>query len=181
MKPESALPSGAIGLKNHSLAFLQSGSGATALVGNRRVARDGSILSQGLVRTRSLPEGTVPGKGGQVGQGTAPRCRRSIRLFTNLLSGPLSRQGLLDSTLRARLQVKGVTLHFLNDVFGLNLALKPAQGILDRLAFLQSNFRQRITPQPVPNETNNSLTHLHSLRPLLSCLSTQVQAGLVLG
>ena len=68
-----------------------------------------------------------------------------------------------------------MTLHFLNDVFGLNLALEPAQSILDRLAFLQSNFRQRITPQPVPNETSNSLTHLRSLRPLHSCVSRRVQ------
>jgi len=38
---------------------------------------------------------------------------------------------------RARFQAKGVTLHFLNDVFHLNLAFEPTQGILDRLALLQ--------------------------------------------
>jgi hypothetical protein len=54
-----------------------------------------------------------------------------IWLSANLLAS--SRQGFLHSTLRARLQVEGVTLHFLNDVFRLNLALEPAQGILDRL------------------------------------------------
>ena len=48
---------------------------------------------------------------------------------------------------RARFQAKGVTLHFLNDVFHLNLAFEPTQGILDRLAFLQSNFCQSAHPQ----------------------------------
>jgi len=71
----------------------------------------------------------------------------SIRVFAVLLSGTLSRQSLLYSTLRARLQVEGVTLHFFNDVFRLNLALEPPQGILDRLTLLQSNFCQAVHPQ----------------------------------
>jgi hypothetical protein len=41
-----------------------------------------------------------------------------------------------------------VTLHFLNNVFRLNLALEPAQGILNRLTFLQSNFCQLIASKP---------------------------------
>src|SRR5260370_6784836 len=69
-----------------------------------------------------------------------------IRLSANLLASTLSRQGFLHSTLRARLQVEGVTLHFLNDVFRLNLALEPPKGILNRLTFLQSNFCQTHHP-----------------------------------
>jgi len=69
-------------------------------------------------------------------------CGNLIWLSADLLASTLSRQGLLHSALRARLQVEGVTLHFLDDVFRLNLALEPPQGILDRLAFLQSNFGQ---------------------------------------
>jgi hypothetical protein len=65
-----------------------------------------------------------------------------IRLSANLLASTLSRQGFLHSALRARLEVEGVTLHFLDDVFRLNLAFEPPQGILDRLTFLQSNFCQ---------------------------------------
>src|SRR5437763_10218952 len=57
-------------------------------------------------------------------------CCNLIRLSANLFSGTLSRQGLLQSALLARLQVVGVALHFLNDVFRLNLALEPTEGIL---------------------------------------------------
>jgi len=65
----------------------------------------------------------------------------------NLFSGTLSRQSLLLSPLLARLQVVGMTLHFLNDVFRLNLALEPTQGILQRFAVMQSNFCQTDHPQ----------------------------------
>jgi hypothetical protein len=53
-----------------------------------------------------------------------------VGLFANLLSGALSGQGLLHPPFRTRLQVEGVTLYFLNDVFCLNLSLEPTQGIL---------------------------------------------------
>lgn len=53
-----------------------------------------------------------------------------IRFFANLLSSTLSRQGLLDPALRARLQIEGVALHFLNDVLGLNLALETTEGVV---------------------------------------------------
>jgi hypothetical protein len=36
-----------------------------------------------------------------------------------------------------------MTLYFLNDVFLLYLALKPAQCVLKRFAFLQANLGQR--------------------------------------
>ena len=50
-----------------------------------------------------------------------------------------------------------MTLHFLNDVFRLNFALEPTQGILQRLAFLQSNFCQTHHPQTNANLTSWSL------------------------
>lgn len=37
-----------------------------------------------------------------------------------------------------------MTLYFLDDVFLLNLPLKPAQSIFERLAFLNANFCQRV-------------------------------------
>lgn len=52
-----------------------------------------------------------------------------ILLFTSLLAIPLACQRCLDTTLFAGLQVVGMTLHFLDDVFLLDLALKPAQCI----------------------------------------------------
>ena len=65
-----------------------------------------------------------------------------FRFFANLLSSTLSRQGLLHPALCARLQVEGVALHFLNDVFRLNLALESTERVLYGLAFLQPNFCQ---------------------------------------
>src|SRR5260370_27025394 len=53
----------------------------------------------------------------------------SIWLSALLFSGTLSRQGLLGSALRARLQVIGVALHFSDDVFRLNLALEATEGV----------------------------------------------------
>ena len=50
--------------------------------------------------------------------------------FANLLSSTLSRQGLLHPALCARLQAEGVALHFLNDVFRLNLALESTESVL---------------------------------------------------
>ena len=79
--------------------------------------------------------------------GGAPICGNLTRLPTNLFSGALSRQSLLQSPLLARLQVVGMTLHLLNDILRLNLALKPTEGILQRFALLQSNFCQTHHPQ----------------------------------
>jgi hypothetical protein len=89
-----------------------------------------------------------------------PNCHTLIRLPAILFSGTLSRQSLLQSPLLARLQVVRVTLHCPNNVLGLNFALEPTEGILQRLALLQSNFRQIITPQTGPDGTKYSLHHL---------------------
>ena len=62
--------------------------------------------------------------------GGAPICGNLTRLSANLFSGSLSRQSLLRSPLLTRFQVVGMTLHFFNDVFRLNLALEPTQGSL---------------------------------------------------
>ena len=64
-------------------------------------------------------------------------------LFALFLTATFAGQRFFNSLLLARLQVKGVTLHFFNNVFLLYLPLKPTKSVLDRLAFLQSNFCQR--------------------------------------
>ena len=64
-------------------------------------------------------------------------------LFTSLLAIPLARQCFLDATLLTGLQVVGVTFDFLDDVFLLNLPLKPTERILKRFAFLNTNLCQR--------------------------------------
>src|SRR5215831_1101806 len=69
-----------------------------------------------------------------------------VRLSANLFSSTLSRQSLLHSPPLAGLQVIRVTLYVPNDVLRLNLALEAAEGILQRLALLQSNFSQAHHP-----------------------------------
>jgi hypothetical protein len=74
--------------------------------------------------------------------------RLILRLFANLLLRPFARQSLLYTKLGARLQIVGMTLDFLDDVFRLNFALEATQGALNGLALLQSNFSQ---PKSPPN------------------------------
>jgi hypothetical protein len=66
-----------------------------------------------------------------------------VLLFASLFTIPLACQCCFDTTLLARLQVVGVTFDFLDDVFLLYLALKPAQCVFKRFAFLQANLCQR--------------------------------------
>jgi hypothetical protein len=57
-------------------------------------------------------------------------CWRLILLFAILFTRTLARQSLFHSALLAWFQVVGVTLHFLDNVFRLNLALESTQGVL---------------------------------------------------
>ena len=74
-----------------------------------------------------------------------------VGLFTSLLAIPLACQRRLHATLFTGLQIVGVTLHFLDNVLLLNLPLKPAQRIFERLAFLYANLCQGIPPPNPPN------------------------------
>jgi hypothetical protein len=65
-----------------------------------------------------------------------------ILLFSCLLAIPLARECFLDALLFTGLQVEAVTLHFLDDVLGLHLALEAPQCIFKRLAFLYANLCQ---------------------------------------
>jgi hypothetical protein len=68
----------------------------------------------------------------------------------DLLSASLSCKRLLDAFLFTRLQVKGVFLDFLDDVFLLNFSLEAAESILDRLALLNSDIGHCVhTPNPL--------------------------------
>lgn len=69
-----------------------------------------------------------------------------ILLFTSFLATAFARERFLDSFLFARFQVKGVTFHFLDDVFLLNLAFETAQRILEGLTLLKSDLCQLHTP-----------------------------------
>jgi hypothetical protein len=59
-----------------------------------------------------------------------------VAVLADLFLCPFTRQGLLHAALLSRLQVVGVPLYFLDDVFGLDFAFEPAQRVFQRLAFL---------------------------------------------
>ena len=65
---------------------------------------------------------------------------------SNFFTASFSGQCLLDAFLLARLQVKGVFLHFLDDIFLLNLPLETPKRILYRLTVLNADFGQLNTP-----------------------------------
>ena len=71
-----------------------------------------------------------------------------------LLAIALARQRFFDALALTGLQVKGVTLDFLDDVLLLYLPLKAAQCIFERLAFLHSNFCQLTDTSKLPNGVN---------------------------
>ena len=74
-----------------------------------------------------------------------------ILLFASLFAATLARERFFYALLFAWLQVKGVTLDLLDDVFLLNLALKAAQRVLEGLALLEPDFCQtNNTPKLVP-------------------------------
>ena len=65
-----------------------------------------------------------------------------VLFLADLLAVALAGKRFLDALLLAGLQIEGVTLHFLDDVFGLDLALEAAQRVFQRLAFLHTNLCQ---------------------------------------
>ncbi len=74
-----------------------------------------------------------------------------VLLFACFLPAALAGQRFLHPFLLAWLQVKGVTLDLLNDVFLLHLALEATQRIFEGLALLKSDFSQlNYTPKLVP-------------------------------
>ena len=95
-----------------------------ALLG--RAGRDSSLVGELRARDGGRPVIYITsGDGGAL-----------FRFASELFSVPLPRQSLLGPTLITRLQIEGVLLDVLDDVFLLNLSLKPTEGALDRLAFL---------------------------------------------
>jgi hypothetical protein len=81
-----------------------------------------------------------------------------------LLPVTLSGQRLLYSLPLSRLQVKGMFLHFLDDVLLQDLSLEPAEGVLYSLALLKSNLCQNLhTSNPRGD------LRLYQLPVLLNC------------
>ena len=69
-----------------------------------------------------------------------------VLFFTSLLAGSFASECGFHTLFLAGLQVKGVALDLLDNVFLLHLALEPPQRILQRLSLLKSNFCQTDTP-----------------------------------
>ncbi len=93
---------------------------------------------------KSNSKSEADGKAKAAAWGQRPELEQKLilGLFANLLLCPLTSQSLLYAELGAWLQIVGMTLDFLDDVFRLNFALEATQGALNGLAFLQSNFCQ---------------------------------------
>jgi hypothetical protein len=68
--------------------------------------------------------------------------RKLILLLADLLAIALASQRFLHALLFTRLQIKRVTLDFLDNVFRLHLTLKASQCVLKGFAFLYSNLCQ---------------------------------------
>jgi hypothetical protein len=72
-----------------------------------------------------------------------------VLLLTRLFPAAFASQRFLHALFLAGFQVVGVSFYFLDDVLLLDLALEPAQSVLERLTFLQTNICQiEYTPQP---------------------------------
>jgi hypothetical protein len=70
------------------------------------------------------------------------RSLKLILLLTDLLAIALTCKRFLYALLFTGLQIKRMTFDFLDNVFGLHLALEAPQGILKGFAFLYSNLCQ---------------------------------------
>jgi hypothetical protein len=69
-----------------------------------------------------------------------------ILFFTCFLAATLASQRFFYPLPLAGLQVKRVTLYFLDYVLGLYLSLEPPKRVFEGFTLLKSNFRQRTTP-----------------------------------
>jgi hypothetical protein len=132
---------------------------------NARVGEDfgRSNVESGARVTSARPGGWLPcaardhgeeGIAEQIGEAVPPghrtpgRAASGVRgtglilFLTNLLAIALAGQCFLYPLLLTWLQVKRVTLHFLDNVFSLNFALEAAQCVLERLALLNTDLCQ---------------------------------------
>ena len=76
------------------------------------------------------------------------RSRRLLDVFVALLPVAFPGKRFFGAALLARLQVKGVTLDLLDDVFLLHLALKATKSGLESLALLHVDFSQTKLTSP---------------------------------
>ena len=95
-----------------------------------------------------IPAATQLG-GGQIGQSRPGKERPFLKLvlfLTCLLASSLASKSSFHALLFAGLQVKGVALDLLDNVFLLHLTLEPAQSVLEGFPLLKPYFCQTDTP-----------------------------------
>jgi hypothetical protein len=81
-----------------------------------------------------------------------------VLFLADLLAITLTSERFFYALLFARLQIKRVALNFLDNVFGLHLALKAPQGILKGFAFLYSNLcQEKYTSKSFPDRDINRI------------------------
>jgi len=73
-----------------------------------------------------------------------------VLLLTDFLAIALACKRFFHALLFTGLQIERVAFDFLDNVFGLHLALEAPQGILKGFAFLYSNLCQKNTPPNTP-------------------------------
>jgi hypothetical protein len=69
-----------------------------------------------------------------------------VLFLARFLTSTFASESRLYTLFLAGLQIKGVTLDLLNDVFLLHFALETAQSVLEGFTLLQSHFCQTYTP-----------------------------------
>jgi hypothetical protein len=87
--------------------------------------------------------------GGRIEQGRPGKerpCAALVLFFSRFFTRTLASQRSFHTLFLAGLQVKGVTLDLLDDVFLLHLALETAKSVLEGFALLKSYFSQTETP-----------------------------------
>jgi hypothetical protein len=87
--------------------------------------------------------------GGQIEQSRPGKERpfaALILFFARFLASSLARESRLNTLFLAGLQVEGVALDLLDNVFLLHLALETTQSVLEGFSLLKSNFCQTDTP-----------------------------------
>ena len=95
-----------------------------------------------------IPDAARDG-GGQIEQSRPGKERPFAALvlfFARFFASSLASKSRLNTLFLAGLQVEGVTLNLLDNVFLLHLAFEPTQSILEAFALLKSHFRQTDTP-----------------------------------
>jgi hypothetical protein len=105
-------------------------------------------MPEELYECETIPDAAQLG-GGQIEQsrpGNGAAFPALILFFACFLPGALTSQRGLHTLFFAGLQVKGVTLDLLDDVFLLHLAFKAAQSILEGFSLLKPHFCQTDTP-----------------------------------